>query len=199
MFIATLIVLLAIVLWLRSDSTIYAPGYSWGKFSSIRNGMTSEEVTRILGPPLSIETFGGSRHWSYPTEADIPNQANSNHVRTTPDSSAGLNLVADMSGKILRADRDWPEPGTEKMVGKSLDDIRKLYGSPPIDYTIPRHTLYWYTKMRGIKGEYVMNVHFDANGKVYQIDAGRIGHYIGTPGQMPQPSGWLEWLEWNLP
>jgi hypothetical protein len=53
--------------------------------------------------------------------------------------------------------------------------------------------------MRSVKGEYVMNVHFDAMGKVYQIDAGRIGHYCGTPGQLPRPSGLLEWLEWNLP
>jgi outer membrane protein assembly factor BamE (lipoprotein component of BamABCDE complex) len=102
------------------DSTIYAPGYSWTKFSSIREGMTPEEVTRILGPPLSIEPF-------------------------------------------------------------------------------PRQTMYWYSRLRNVKGEYVMLVHFSDAGKVYQIDADRIGHYCRAPGEPLHPSGFLEWLEWNLP
>ena len=61
--------------------------------------------------------------------------------------------------------------------------------------TIPRQTMYWYSKLRNIKGEYVMAIHFSEQGKVYQIDAGRIGHG-GMPGEWPRPSNLLEWLEW---
>ena len=122
-----------VAIWLRRDSTNYAPGYSWSKFSSIRNGMTPVEVTRILGQPLSIEQFSGG-----------------------------------------------------------------LYGSPPNAYTIPRQTMYWYTRLRNVKGEYVMLIHFDESGKVYQIDADRIGHYCATPGNSPRPSSFLEWFEWYV-
>jgi SmpA / OmlA family len=122
-WVLTLIAAFALVFGLHTDTTIYAPGYSWTKFSSIRNGMTPEEVTRILGQPLSIEPFGG---------------------------------------------------------------------------TIPRQTNYWYSRLRNIKGEYVMLIHFSEEGRVYQIDANRIGHYCSTPGKLPRPSSLLEWLEWYV-
>ena len=130
--ILTPITVLVLWAWLCRDSMIYAPGYSWSKFSSIRNGMTPGEVTRILGQPLSIEPFDGEIHWDYSA------------------------------------------------------------------YTIPRQTMYWYSKLRNIKGEYIMAIHFSEEGKVYQIDADRIGHYCSTPGALPRPSSFLEWLEWYV-
>src|SRR4051794_26186382 len=93
--------------WFHRDSTIYASGYSWGKFSSIQNGMTPEEVTGILGHPLSREPINGEV---------------------------------------------------------------KRYGEPPIAYTIPRQTMYWYSKLRNVKGEHVILIHFNEAGRVYQID-----------------------------
>ncbi len=62
-----------VVIRFRSDSTIYAPWtmMSWAGGSSIRNGMTPEEVTRILGQPLSIEPFGGEIHWNYLGSWDV--------------------------------------------------------------------------------------------------------------------------------
>ncbi len=135
-WVLTLIIVAFVVgIWFHRDSTIYAPGYSWGKFSSIRNGMTPEEVTGILGQPLSI----------------VP-----------------------INGEVKR------------------------YGEPPIAYTIPRQTMYWYSKLRNVKGEYVMIIHFNEAGRVYQIDSNRIGHYCSTPGEHPRPSSLLEWLEWYV-
>ena len=49
-----------------------------------------------------------------------------------------------------------------------------------------------------VKGEYVMAIHFSEEGKVYQIDAARIGHYCSTPGKLPRSSSLLEWLEWYV-
>jgi outer membrane protein assembly factor BamE (lipoprotein component of BamABCDE complex) len=172
-----LIVTLVIVMWLRSDSTIYVPGYSWSRFSSIRNGMTPAQVTSVLGQPLDIEPFDGEINCSYP----------------------GVNFVADLSGKIKSGYHYDSKSRTDEMVGKSLDEVRRRYGTPEMDYTIPRQTIYLYSKLRNVKGEYVMLVHFNEEGKVYQIDADRIGYYCSTPGEPLHPSGFLEWLEWHLP
>jgi hypothetical protein len=113
-------------------------------------------------------------------------------------SSAGANFVADMSGKIIRIVHAGASPEIEEMVGKSLDDVRNRYRAPSTACTIPRHTMYWYSKLRNVKGEYVMAIHFSEAGSVYQIDANRIGHYCSSPGKLPRPSSLLEWLEWYI-
>jgi hypothetical protein len=41
------------------QSTVYAPGYSWQKFGSIRQGMTPIQVEAVLGPPLKRVSWGG--------------------------------------------------------------------------------------------------------------------------------------------
>jgi outer membrane protein assembly factor BamE (lipoprotein component of BamABCDE complex) len=115
--------------WLRSGSTIYAPGYSWSKFSSIRNGMTPEEVTRILGQPLSIEPFDGEIHWDYGLQ-DAPAQLAPTGGPISSPPSVEANFVADWSGKVIRVHHAGASPETEEMVGKSLDDLRKRYGAP---------------------------------------------------------------------
>jgi hypothetical protein len=189
---------LVIVSWLRSDSTIYAPGYSWSKFSSIGNGMTPEEVTRILGKPLSIEPYDGEIHLDYLGLRDVPEPVASVGGPISPPAPVEANFVADWSGKIIRVHLAGASPEAEEMVGKSLEDVRKRYGAPPTAYTIPRQTMYWYSKLRNIKGEYIMAIHFSEKGKVYQIDANRIGHYCSTPGKLPRPSSLLEWLEWYV-
>ena len=97
----TAIAALVVVSWLRSDSTIYAPGYSWSKFSSIRNGMTPEEVTRILGQPLSIEPFDGEIHWDYGLQ-DAPKQVASVGGPISSPPPVEANFVADWSGRIDR-------------------------------------------------------------------------------------------------
>ena len=101
------------VICLRSVSTIYAPGYSWRKFSSIRNGMTSKEVTRILGQPLSIERFEGEIHWSHDGLRDVPTPVATAAGPTSSPASVGANFVADLSGKIIRGSllRGGPQEG----------------------------------------------------------------------------------------
>jgi hypothetical protein len=181
--------------WFCRDSTIYAPGYSWSKFSSIRNSMTPKEVTRILGQPLSIEPFDGEIHWDYGLR-DQPVASVGGPIASP--SSVEANFVADWSGKIIRVHHAGASPDTEELDGKPLDDVRKRYGAPTTASTIPRQTIYWYSKLRNIKGEYVMAIHFSEAGRVYQIDANRIGHYCSTPGERPRPSSLLEWLEWYV-
>jgi SmpA/OmlA family protein len=187
-----------VVIWSHRDSTIYASGYSWCKFSSIRNGMTPEEVTGILGQPLSVESFGGEVHWNYLGLPDEPIPAASGDGPISAPSWAGANFVADLSGRIISTHHAGVSPETEEMVGKSLDDVRMRYGEPSIAYTIPCQTIYWYSKLRNVNGEYVMLIHFNEEGRVYQIDADRIGHYCSSPGERPRPSSLLEWLEWYV-
>jgi hypothetical protein len=93
-------ILTVIVLWtwLCRDSTIYAPGYSWSKFSSIRNGMTPREVTRILGQPLSIEPFDGEILWDHGLQ-DQPVATVGGPI--SPPASVEAGFVADWSGKII--------------------------------------------------------------------------------------------------
>jgi hypothetical protein len=184
--------------WLCRDSTIYAPGYSWSKFSSIRNGMTPEEVTRILGQPLSIEPFDGEIHWAYFGLQEVPAPMASVGGPNSSPPSVEANFVADWYGKVVRVHPTGANPQTEELLGKSLDDVRKRYGAPTTASTIPRQTMYWYSKLRNIKGEYVMAIHFSKKGTVYQIDADRIGHYCSTPGERPRPSSLIEWLEWYV-
>lgn len=61
---------------------------------------------------------------------------------------------------------------------------------------VPGGSLYWYSKMRGVKGEYVRSFLLDRKDSVVEIHAGRIGHYLGVPGE--SPSSFLEWLEWYV-
>jgi outer membrane protein assembly factor BamE (lipoprotein component of BamABCDE complex) len=192
------IVAFVVVTWLCKDSTIYAPGYSWSKFSSIRNGMTPDEVTRILGPPLSIEPFAGEIHWNYLGSVNLPEPVASAGGPISSHASLNAHFVADMSAKIIGVHNSTASLKTDKLVGKSLDDVKKRYSSPISAYTIPRQTMYWYSKLRNVKGEYVMLIHFSETGKVYQIDADRIGRYVRTPGEWPRPSSLLEWVEWYV-
>ena len=197
-WVLTLIAGFAVLVCLHRDSTVYAPGYSWSKFSSIRNGMTPEEVTRILGQPLSIEPFGGEVHWDYLGLPDEPIPAATGDGPNSVPSVAGANFVADLSGKIIRIHHFGVKPEIEAMAGKSLDDVKKRYGAPSTAYTIPRQTIFWYSMLRNVKGEYLMLIHFSGGGRVYQIDADRIGHYCSTPGKPPRASSLLEWLEWYV-
>jgi hypothetical protein len=112
--------------------------------------------------------------------------------------SVEANFVEDWSGKIIRVHHAEASPGTDEMIGKSLAEVRKRYGAPTTAYTIPRQKMYWYSKKRNVKGEYIMAIHFSEEGKVYQIDADRIGHYCSTPGELPRPSSLIEWLEWYV-
>ena len=125
----TAIAALVVVSCLRSDSTIYVPGYSWSKFSSIRNGMTPKEVTRILGQPLSIEPFDGEICWDYGlTEPPATVGSVAGPISSPPPVEA--NFVADWSGKIVRVHHAGASPETDEMVGTSLDEVRKRYGAP---------------------------------------------------------------------
>lgn len=165
---------LVVAIWSRRDSTIYAPGYSWSKYSSIRKGMTTEEVTGILGKPLSIERFDGEIHWDYNGPEGMPAE----HAvgRPVPEpGSEGASFVADLSGKVIEADHGIKSEEARKLIGGPLEEVRKRYGEPPSVYTIPWQTNYWYSRMRNVEGEYVMLIHFDEAGRVYQIDAQRIG------------------------
>src|SRR4051812_1297959 len=99
--------------------------------------MTPEEVTRILGQPLSIEPFGGEVHWDYLGLPDAPIPAASGGGLPSAPSSAGAHFVADLSGKIIRVYRAGTKLESEEMVEESLDDVEKRYGAPRNAYTIP--------------------------------------------------------------
>ena len=48
------------------DDTEYAPGYSDAGFRHIDQGMSTNEVTRVLGPPLSKAALEGDHEtWRY--------------------------------------------------------------------------------------------------------------------------------------
>ena len=160
--------------------------------------MTHEEVTCVLGQPLSIEPFCGEVHWGYLGLPGESTRAASGDGPMSAALSSSTNFVANLSGRIIRIQPAGLNSKTDEMVGKSLEDVRERYGAPTTAYTIPRQTNYWYSRLRNVKGEYVMLIHFSGEGKVYQIDADRVGHYCSTPGKRPRTSSLLEWLEWYV-
>jgi len=70
MFVASAVALLVVALlfWAAYPQTDYAPGCSKAKFRQVRIGMTSDEVTSLIGPPLQASQYSTNRlmeAWSY--------------------------------------------------------------------------------------------------------------------------------------
>ncbi len=184
---AVLTLLALVAGWLADDSTVYAPGYSYRRFRAIRPGMPRAEVIRSLGPPLSIDPAPGRTRWAYGSPG--PTGRPDDPIAILP----ALTVDADLAGKIVEAwgEHEGVQPG--EFLGRPLDDLEARLGPPAERSRRPDRALYWYSKMRGRKGEYVRIVEVDAAGKVWATQAGRVGFYVGEADRKQQ--NWLEWLE----
>ena len=87
-------------------------------------------------------------------------------------------------------------------VGMPRAEVTRLIGKPMVvqefqaSGDVPHVTLYWYSLMRNVKGEYVRSIVFDDDGLVRQVNGGRLGHYLGVEGE--RPASLLEYLEWYV-
>ena len=64
--------LLTLFMWFRCGPTYYASGFTEAKFATLREGMSTDEVLGIIGPPL--ETFrqrDGRILWMYSRRDDV--------------------------------------------------------------------------------------------------------------------------------
>ena len=52
------------------DGTEWAKGYSFRKFQSIQPGMTTNDVLKILGPPMAVTKAIDEMHWHYTIGCD---------------------------------------------------------------------------------------------------------------------------------
>jgi hypothetical protein len=176
--------------WHTSDSTTYAPGYSETKFRSIRVGMPREEVTRILGNPLSVDPAPGYVIWIYaPNDYRNPRQQANGPVSIPPETT----FEADQTGKIISVTGGYLDVNEHEFLGKQLVEVRKRFGNPFEIYSAPNRDYYWYSKMDGVKGHFVRNIVISTQGFVCDINAGCIGYYTGAEDE--RNLSWIEWLE----
>jgi hypothetical protein len=192
----SLLLFLAICLavnWGPRDGTVYAPGYSEARFRSIRVGMTREEVTRVLGEPLSIEPASGYVLWVYAPDDYRNLRQHEDGPTTTPPQTA---FQTDPAGKIVSVYGGYLDVDKDEFVGHQLDDVRKRFGEPLEIYSTPDRELYWYSRMDGVKGHFVRNIELSTKGGVINITQGCIGYYVGRDDE--RNLSWIEWLEIRL-
>jgi hypothetical protein len=181
------------VKWGPRDRTVYAPGYSEAGFRSIRVGMAREEVTRILGEPLSIERAPGYILWVYaPT-----NYRNPRPPRNGPSIPSPRTAVhADPAGKIVSVDGVYLDVDKNEFFGHQLDEVRQRFGDPFEVFSAPDRDVYWYSKMDGVKGHFIRIIEISTKGSVSVVTDGCIGYYIGLDDK--RNLNWIEWLEIRL-
>jgi hypothetical protein len=67
----SIIVMVGFDIW-RAGRTFYAPGYSDSRFAMLREGMTEQEVERIVGPPLKKVVWENEDVlWAYSARRDV--------------------------------------------------------------------------------------------------------------------------------
>jgi outer membrane protein assembly factor BamE (lipoprotein component of BamABCDE complex) len=176
LFCAAFLLFLAIalgIIWLVRDDTVYAPGYSEAKFTSIQLGMSREEVTRLLGQPLNVDSAPGYILWTY-ASSDLRNpRIQGNGPTTIP---AQTFVQADTAGKIVSVSGVYLNIKKDEYLNHRLEEVRARFGDPLEIRTAPDRDLYWYSKLDRIKGHYVRFICISTEGKVCDINAGRIGY-----------------------
>jgi outer membrane protein assembly factor BamE (lipoprotein component of BamABCDE complex) len=178
------------IIWLIRDDTVYAPGYSEAKFKSIRLGISREEVIRLLGQPLSVDPARGYILWTYASD-DFRNPRNQgNGPMVMP---AQTFVQADTAGNIVGVSGVYLNIKKDEYLNHRLEEVRAQFGDPLEIRTAPDRDLYWHSKLDRIKGHYVRFICISTEGKVCDINTGRIGYYTGGEGQ--RHLSWLEWLE----
>jgi outer membrane protein assembly factor BamE (lipoprotein component of BamABCDE complex) len=181
------------VKWGPRDRTVYAAGYSDARFRSIRIGMTKEEVTRVLGEPLSIEPAPGYVVWVYaPDDYRNPRQRGNGPSIIPPQTS----FRADPAGKIVSVDGVYLDLEKNEFLGHQLADVRRRFGDPLEVYSAPDRDVYWYSKMDGVKGHFVRTIEISTKGSVCEVSDGCIGYYVGREDE--RNLSWIEWLEIRL-
>jgi SmpA / OmlA family len=179
--------------WGPRDSTVYAPGYSEARFRSIRVGMTREEVTRVLGEPLSIDPAPGYVVWVYaPINYRNPRPPG-NGPSIPPPRTA---VQADLEGKIVSVYGVYLDVEKDEFIGHQLADVRGRFGDPLEVYSAPDRDVYWYSKLDGVKGHFVRGIQISTKGSVCEVSDGCIGYYVGRDDE--QNLSWIEWLEIRL-
>jgi hypothetical protein len=181
------------VKWGPRDRTVYAPGYSEAGFRSIRIGMTREEVTRILGEPLSVEPAPGYVFWVYaPDDYRNPRQQVNGPSVIPPQTT----FRADPAGKIVSIDGVYLDVKKGDFFDRQLGEVRKCFGDPFEVFSAPDRDVYWYSKMDGVKGHFVRIIEISTKGSVSVVTDGCIGYYIGLDDE--RNLNWIEWLEIRL-
>ena len=155
--------------------------------------MTREEVTRVLGEPLSIEPAKGYILWVYaPDDYRNPRQHGNGPI-TIP---AQTTFQADPAGQIVSIDGVYLDVDKDAFFGHQLAEVKQRFGDPLEVYSAPDRDVYWYTRMDGVKGHFVRFIDISTKGIVSEISGGRIGYYAGLDGE--RALSWLEWLEIRL-
>jgi outer membrane protein assembly factor BamE (lipoprotein component of BamABCDE complex) len=109
------------VMWHASDDTTYAPGYSESKFRSIQVGMSRDEVTRILGKPLTIEPASVYTLWVY-ASSDYRNPRRQGNGPATPPPETVFQ--ADTLGKIVSVTGGYLDVKEDDYLGHPLVEVK---------------------------------------------------------------------------
>jgi hypothetical protein len=181
------------VKWGPRDRTVYAPGYSEAGFRSIRIGMTREEVTRVLGEPLSIEPAPGYVDWVYAPDGYRNPRQRANGPSVIPPQTS---FRADPAGKIASVDGVYLDVEKDEFLGRQLAEVRQRFGDPFEVCSAPDRDVYWYSKMDGVKGHFVRMIEISTKGSVSDDTEGCIGYYTGPDDK--RNLSWIEWLEIRL-
>ena len=110
-------------LWLTSDTSIYAPGFSEDAFQEIKIGMRRESVYELLGPPISRKNVDSPESWSY-TRVSVKRS----WFRTATDIGEYRSVRFDALGHVIEVHGN----SIKSLVREGMEkqEVRSLLGEP---------------------------------------------------------------------
>ncbi|NOK18200.1 hypothetical protein [Corallococcus carmarthensis] len=152
--------------------TRYAPGYSEAAFEKVSAGARPEEVTALLGQPLSRETDRAPERWCYGARAQVEVEERRSWLLWSTQRfklpQGPPCLVFDDAGRVREVVRD-RDDRFGSMVGKSKPDVLRAVGEPMYQDPARTCTVLFYSALDGDDGSYkVRSVVLDEGGLVLE-------------------------------
>lgn len=122
-----------VVLQYVQDTTQYARGFSEARFRLIRAGDSESHVISLLGPPLKTMVEPEEIHWHYAPIGYLVHENGAVSDLCLPCTivfATSDEIVTGFSGSYFTVN-----PGT--LVGLSLADVKKRFGSPRVQRRRP--------------------------------------------------------------
>lgn len=140
-----------------SDTTQYSPGYTEAAFEAVQEGMTEDEVRRLLGEPIRNHAGNpGVVRWYGPPGSWVGEDSGL-HTPNGSDGSKSAIIRFDLSGRVAQ-DGPWP--------GRTAEEVKSVLGRP-IQEKVSRAVVYWQYSISPPDGSYHRRwIGFDPDGKV---------------------------------
>ena len=115
-FALLLVALVVLEIVIRSDEkTLYAPGFTWEAYAEVRCGMSVDELTELLGPPLTISRSEYEQVLTYGKKSVNPGPYRW--------------FIFDKAGKLI-SHGGVPVQEHNIELGMTIDELKAMLGEP---------------------------------------------------------------------